>query len=161
MLTASKLPEFLWEPAVAHAAYLQNQAYTTAVKGSTPYQHWFNKKPDVSHLQEFGAPVWILLQGQKVPRKILPKSQRHAYVRFDDGSNTVKFYNAEMQKILTLRNFRFLMPVAHTPLPEEIVIEPDPPREGELPEDSTHQVSSERYTPECTSTELPDRKSVV
>ena len=24
MLTASKLPEFLWEPAVAHAAYLQN-----------------------------------------------------------------------------------------------------------------------------------------
>ena len=99
--------------------------------------------------------MWILLQGQKVPRKILPKSQRHAYVRFDDGSNTVKFYNAEMQKILTLRNFHFLMPAAHTPPPEEIVIEPDPPCEGELPEDSTCQVSSERYTPERTSTELP------
>ena len=37
MLTASKLPEFLWEPVVAHTAYLQNWAYTTAVKGSTPY----------------------------------------------------------------------------------------------------------------------------
>jgi len=29
MLSAANLPEFLWEPAVAHAAYLRNRAYTS------------------------------------------------------------------------------------------------------------------------------------
>ena len=36
MLTASKLPEFLWEPAVAHAVYLRNRAYTPSLDGRTP-----------------------------------------------------------------------------------------------------------------------------
>ena len=47
MLTASKLPEFLWEPAVAHAAYVQNRAYTTSIKTQTPYQGWYGTKPNV------------------------------------------------------------------------------------------------------------------
>jgi transposase InsO family protein len=64
MLLASKLPEFLWELAVAHAAYVCNRAYTTSIKGSTPYQAWHRWKPNVAHLHKFGAPVWILLQGQ-------------------------------------------------------------------------------------------------
>jgi len=78
MLTDSKLPEFLWEPAVAHAAYLRNMSYTSSPRlgNRTPYQVWYGKRPDVSHLREFGAPVWVLLQGQNVQRKMLPKSQR-------------------------------------------------------------------------------------
>ena len=58
MIMASKLPEFLWEQAVAHAAYVQNHAYTTAVSGRTPFQGW---NGNVSHLHESGTPVWILL----------------------------------------------------------------------------------------------------
>jgi hypothetical protein len=73
MLIAAKLPEFLWEPAVEHAAYIRNRAYTSAIK-CTPYQAWHGHKPDVSHLREFGTPVWTLLQGQKTQRKLLPKS---------------------------------------------------------------------------------------
>ena len=36
MLSDSKLPEFLWEPAVAHAAYLHNLLYTKAKPHATP-----------------------------------------------------------------------------------------------------------------------------
>jgi transposase InsO family protein len=61
MLTTSKLPEFLWEPAILHAAYVRNRAYTTSIQGQTPYQGWEGTKPNVSHLREFGAPVWVLL----------------------------------------------------------------------------------------------------
>jgi hypothetical protein len=75
MVDAQQLPEFLWEPAVAHAAYLRNRAYTKPLKGKTPYETWVKKKPDISHLREYGAPVWILLQGQHIQRKILPKSK--------------------------------------------------------------------------------------
>ena len=75
MLSDSKLLEFLWEPAVAHAAYLHNLSYTKVKLHTTPYQGWHGKKPNVSHLHEFSAPVWVLLQGQNVQRKMLPKSQ--------------------------------------------------------------------------------------
>ena len=40
-----------------------------------PYEGWHNKKPNVSHLCEFGAPVWILLQGQKIDQKMQAKSK--------------------------------------------------------------------------------------
>ena len=107
MLSAVKLPEFLWEPAVAHAAYLRNRSYTTAI-AAVPYQRWYGKKPDVTHLQEFGSDVWVLHQGQKVQRKMLPKSQRRAYIGHDDGSKAIKYYQADSRKILISRNFRFL-----------------------------------------------------
>ncbi len=131
MLIAAKLPEFLWELAISHAAYLRNRAYTTAAPGATPYERWQGKKPNVSHLREFGAPVWILSQGPNVLRKMLPKSQRKAYVGYDDGSQSVKFYNAETRKILTSRNFRFLTLPDQTSPPEDIEVAPDAPREGE------------------------------
>ena len=85
MLATDDLPEFLWEYAIIHAAYLHNQSFTKHLQKSTPYEGWYNKKPNVSHLEEFGAPIWILLQGRKEQQKMLPKSKCQAYVSFDDG----------------------------------------------------------------------------
>ena len=141
MLKGQTLPEFLWEYAIAHAAYLRNRSYTTILKNQTPYQIWNNTKPNVNHLREFGAPVWVMLQGQKQPRKMLPKSQRRAYVGFEDGSKSVKYYNADTRKVLTSRNYRFLTIPTGTP-PEEIVVAPDMPREGEM-EESTLRMGSD------------------
>ena len=50
MHTAMDLPEFLWEEATAHVAYLRNRSYTTAVRSSTPYQKWHGTRPNVAHL---------------------------------------------------------------------------------------------------------------
>jgi hypothetical protein len=125
------LPEFLWEYAIAHASYLRNRAYTKSLKGQTPYEKWFKKKPNISHLREFGAPVWVLLQGQKEPRKMEPKSRRHIFVGYDDGSKSIIYFNAETRKILTSRNVRFLNLTNNETLPEPIVVLPDAPDEGE------------------------------
>jgi hypothetical protein len=135
MLIARQLPEFLWEPTVAHAAYLQNLSYMKPLAKKTPYQIWHGRKPNVSNLCEFGAPVWVLLQGQKVQRKMLLKSQRCAFVGYDDRSKSVRYFNAATRSILTSRNFQFLTPVDTTPL-EGIAVEPDTPLEGE-PEGDT------------------------
>jgi len=89
------LPVFLWEQAIAHAAYIWNQAYSSAIKTVTPYEHWFGQKPDITHLREFGAQVWILLQGQKILPKMEAKSKRWALVGYKDRSKSVKYYNAE------------------------------------------------------------------
>ena len=100
MLSDAGLLEFLWENAVEHVAYLCNRSYTSSIKNATPYQLWFGTKPTVSHLREFGAPVWILLQGPNTQWKMLPKSVRHAYVGYDNRSKSVKYYTAEARKIL-------------------------------------------------------------
>jgi len=135
MLVDSDLPEFLWEPAVAHAAYLRNMSYTTSPRlgNQTPYQVWYGKKPNVSHLCKFGAPVWVLLQGQNVQRKMLPKSQRRAYIGYNEGSKAIKFYNAATKNIQTARNYHFLTPADSVP-PEEIGIDMPQRQKGETPE---------------------------
>jgi hypothetical protein len=86
----------------------------------------------VAHLREFGAPVWVLLQGQAIQRKILPKSKRRAYVGYEEGPQAVQYYNAETRKVLTSRNYQFLSPPKGTPSPEAIVVAPDAQCEGEL-----------------------------
>lgn len=83
MMAARNVPEFLWEHAIQHAVYLRERAPTKALKGKTPHEAWFQQKPNVSHLREFGTPVWILLQGQKVPPKMKPKSKQQLFVGFD------------------------------------------------------------------------------
>jgi len=125
MLQASDLPEFLWEPAVAHAVYIRNRAYTSAIKDQTPYQGWYGNKPNVTHLREFGAPIWILLQGQTKGRKIMPKSQPRAYVGNEDTSKSVLYYNAQTKRILTLCNYVFLNVKQQDP-PEDIIITQTP-----------------------------------
>ena len=89
MLKGQDLPEYLWEFAVLHAAYICNHSYMKPLQTLTPFQGWHNRKPDVSHLREFGAPIWILLQGQKEARKMLPKSKRRLYMGFDDSAKAV------------------------------------------------------------------------
>ena len=101
MLQARKLPQFLWELAVIHAGYIRNHAYTYTLQDKTSFKAWENKKPNVAHLQEFGSPVWILNQGQKRDKKFNPRSTKKVFIRFEDGSGSVKFYNLETQKILS------------------------------------------------------------
>src|SRR5271168_3613945 len=125
------LPEILWEYAINHSSYLRNRAHTTSLKDQTPYQKWFQTKPNVSHLREFGAPVWILLQGQKEPRKMETKSRRRIFVGYDDGSKSIKYYNAETRKVLTSRNICFLN-LTNEPPPEPIVVSTDAPHEGRV-----------------------------
>ena len=108
MLTASQLPEFLWEPVVNHAAYVRNRSYTKVVQNKTPYKGWHNIKPNVSYLREFRLLVWILLQGQHMQRKMLPKTTQYYYVGNEDNSQSIIYYNKETRKLNISRNFYFL-----------------------------------------------------
>jgi hypothetical protein len=131
MLDDQDLPEFLWEYVISHTAYVRNRVYTKPLGTLTPYQGWFNKKPNIAHLREFGAPVRILLQGQKEQRKMLPKSERHIYVGYNDRPNSVKYYNAKTRKVLISRNFKNIQLPTNTKPPEPMIVTPDVQHEGE------------------------------
>src|SRR5260221_1716876 len=40
MLSVSKLPEFLWEMAIAHATYVCNMSFTRSLPSAIPYEIW-------------------------------------------------------------------------------------------------------------------------
>ena len=55
MIAHANLPNDSWAEAIATAAYVKNQAPTTAFEtDTTPYERWYRKKPDVTHLKVFG-----------------------------------------------------------------------------------------------------------
>jgi hypothetical protein len=76
MMIGMNVPAFPWE-------YLRECAPTKVLADKTPYEAWYGNKPDVSSLQEFGSPVYVLLQGQKDPAKLQPRSKQQI---FDDGT---------------------------------------------------------------------------
>ena len=77
-------------------------------------------KLNIEHLYKFRFPIWILVEGPKALRKMLPKSNKRLLVSFDDGSCIVKYYNKDTRKILTSRNYKFIQNQ------KELTVERDP-----------------------------------
>jgi len=156
---AADLPVFLWEQAVVHMAYVRNYVYSSAVREATPYERWHGTKPDVLHLREFGVPVWILLQGQKVLPKMELCSRCSTLVGYDDGSKSVLYYNAETHKVLTSRNFHFLEP-SDTPADLECIIitANNVAHEGESMGDTPNTVDAQNVDGEPRPLSLQKRK---
>ena len=69
---------------------------------------------------------------------MLLKSQCRAYIRYDEGSKAVKYYDTATRNILTSCNYHFLVPLTENP-PEEIAIDPGeiaPLHKGEAKDDA-------------------------
>lgn len=106
MLFAKRLPGFLWAEAVSHAAYLRNHAPTRALDGMTPEQAWTGRRPDVSHLREFGCPVWVRDEDNNLS-KFAPRANEHVFVGFVDGPKAIRYYDARTRRIKSSRNYVF------------------------------------------------------
>ena len=78
MLFGKDLPKFLWAKAVRHAAYIRNRSPTQALADKMPEEAWTGRKPNISHLREFGTGVWILNEGNQY--KLNPKSTKHTFL---------------------------------------------------------------------------------
>jgi len=105
MLLARDLPRELWPEAVNHACYIRNRAYTRAINDGTPHQKWTGERPDVSSIQEFGVPVWIL--DEHHTNKLQSKSTEHIFIGYEDGPKAIKYYDRGMRNIKVSRNYRF------------------------------------------------------
>ena len=53
MMCHAGVPKSYWAEAISVAAYLKNRTVTTEV-GSTSYERWYGRKPDLSNLRVFG-----------------------------------------------------------------------------------------------------------
>ncbi len=61
-----------WVLAVQCAVYVKNRTSPSA-RSKTPYEQWYKKKPDISHLRVFGCRVFVHVPDEK-RRKLDPKA---------------------------------------------------------------------------------------
>jgi hypothetical protein len=153
MIIAREVPKYLWHEAINYATYIRDRSFTRAIKGKTPDKGFMGQKPDISHLQEFGSPVWVLNEGRRM--KLDPKSQKMLFVGFSDGLHAIKYYNACTRHIGTTRNYYF----ATTP--------PDTQFEGEeeqVDEPMGDQIESvelrENLKRKCPDDDPPDERNL-
>ena len=79
MLQMEGLSNNFWVEAVSTSIYLLNISPTKAVMNKTPFEAWYGKKPNVSHLRVFGCISYALVPSQ-VRQKLDKKSKKmHFY----------------------------------------------------------------------------------
>ena len=60
MVFHANLPLHFWAEAASTAVYLHNRSPTSSLQNKTPYECWYNEKPDVSNLRVFGCIAYYL-----------------------------------------------------------------------------------------------------
>jgi len=172
MLAAHNLPLFLWPEAVAYATFLKNRSPTRAlVDPITPDEAFWGKKPDVSTLQEFGSPCWVLRQDGK-QGKLNLKTRPFIFTGLTDESRAWRYYNPDARTIQTSRNITFAADTpaesSEFPVPPTLQLEgekdpdsetPTPEPSDPLPHPSTAPAPASSASTPSTLTPFPSPKS--
>ena len=106
MLFHAKIPLRFWADAVNTAAYLRNRCPTSVLKGHTPHEIWFGKKPIISHLKVFGCNGYVHIPKEN-RKKLDMKSQRCIFLGYADNCYGYRMYNPITKKITVSRDVKF------------------------------------------------------
>lgn len=68
MHIACGAPPSLWDYFVETASYISERRPTTYQRKKTPFEAWWNEKPDFSHMREIGCKAYVLIQNKHNPK---------------------------------------------------------------------------------------------
>eukprot|EP00112_Aurelia_sp_Birch-Aquarium-sp1_P025251 Seg831.4 transcript_id=Seg831.4/GoldUCD/mRNA.D3Y31 product="Retrovirus-related Pol polyprotein from transposon TNT 1-94" pseudo=true protein_id=Seg831.4/GoldUCD/D3Y31 len=106
MMSQSKMPMEFWAEAVNIAVYLRNRSPSTSLKGITPIEALFDRKPDVSHLKVFGCLAFAHIPKQQ-RKKFEEKSRKAVFVGYPDGTKGYKLYDVKSRRFIRSRDVIF------------------------------------------------------
>ena len=107
MLYHGHLPLSFWAEAVSTSVYLRNLSPSVSIDGMTPYERWYEHKPNVNHLRVFGCNAYVHVPDQK-HKKLEEKSTTCIFVGYPITSKGYTFYNPESKKMFVSRDAKFL-----------------------------------------------------
>lgn len=106
MIHNRQLPLYLWADAVHTAVYLKNRTASNVIKGCTPYQLWFGRKPSLGHLRIFGCEAFI-----HIPKEQRSKWERNSFkgilVGYHEESKAYRVFDANGRRVLIRRDVLF------------------------------------------------------
>ncbi|MFN7881818.1 MAG: DDE-type integrase/transposase/recombinase, partial [bacterium] len=85
MLLDSGLEKSMWAEAMVTANYVRNRSPLKSSEDKTPWERFFQKKPDVSHMRVFGATAYVQVP-QKHRQKLDPTSKKGIFIGYEANS---------------------------------------------------------------------------
>ena len=95
----------MWGEAVKAASYLLNHTSTRTIPDKTPFEVWYGRRPDLSHLRELGCKVWVHIPGENP--KIYNRSVECTLVGYSVGSQAYRCLERATGRIHVTRNTFF------------------------------------------------------
>jgi hypothetical protein len=106
LLKSMGVPARFWGEAVVTVVYLLNRSPTKSVCAMTPYQSWYEKKPNVQHLRTFGCVAHVKRVGPG-QNKLSDRSTQMVFIGYEPGSKAYRFYDSEKKKLVVSRDVVF------------------------------------------------------
>ena len=104
MMAQAELPECYWAEAVATAAYLRNRVPTRSLKSTTPYEKWFKRKPDLSHIRVFGCMCYAYIPEVNKRGKLSNKAEKLRFIGYSLQTKGYRLIDESTSKILVRRD---------------------------------------------------------
>jgi len=100
------LPANLWGECVLTSTYMKNRTLSRSLKGKTPFEAYYGKKPDLTHLRELGCREFVLKQG--INPKIYYRSVECILIGYSPNSKAYRCYHRESWRVHTSRDVCFI-----------------------------------------------------
>ena len=107
MMAQAELHECYWAEAVATAAYLRNRVPTRSLKSTTPYEKWFERKPDLSHIRVFGCMCYAYIPEVNKKGKLSNKAEKLHFIGYSLQTKGYRLIDESTSKVLVRRDVIF------------------------------------------------------
>ena len=105
MLYNKQVPLQFWGEAVMCATYLLNRSLSSTNK-VTPFEIWYHRKPDVSHLRVFGSVAYAHVP-DALRKKLDPKAVECRMVGYSETSKAYRLWNPNTRRVILSRDVIF------------------------------------------------------
>jgi hypothetical protein len=106
MLFEAKMPPSLWGEALTAQIHVWNRLPTSSLKGITPHEAWFKRKPDVSHFRIWRCLAYVFIQKDK-RKSLQPHMEQCVFVGYPTGYKGWQFYNPSTKKFIISERAEF------------------------------------------------------
>src|SRR6185312_1385971 len=106
MMKAKAMPAEFWGEAVSTEVFILNRSPTKALKGMTPYQAWYGRKPNVSYLRTFGC-IGHVKTVKPGLGKLEDRSTKMVFLGYEDGTKAYRLYDPAREKVVVSRDVVF------------------------------------------------------
>ena len=90
MMKAKGMPSRFWGEAVTTVVFIVNRAPTKALKGVTPFEAWYGRKPSVSFLRAFDC-ISHVRKTKSVLTKLEDRSTPMVFLGYTEGTKAVLY----------------------------------------------------------------------
>ena len=105
-MKAKGMPSRFWGEAVTTVVFIVNRAPTKALKGVTPFEAWYGRKPSVSFLRAFDC-ISHVRKTKSVLTKLEDRSTPMVLLGYAEGTKAYWLYDPSGGKVVVLRDIMF------------------------------------------------------